>query len=81
MVANTSDSQIEGRQNETIEALARATDMPLAIVKEIYVTQHKAIEKDARIKTYVPVLTSSRVKNILHQRKLQQQQALQDTAA
>ena len=81
MVAPASDSRVEGRQNATIAALARETDMPLAVVKEIYVTQHTALEKDARVKTYLPVLTSSRVKHILHQRKQQLQQAMQDTAA
>ena len=81
MVATASDSRVEGRQNATIEALARETDMPLAVVKEIYVTQHSALEKDARVKTYLPVLTSSRVKHILHERKQQLQRAIQDDAA
>ena len=81
MVAHASDSRVEGRQNATIEALARETDMPVAVVEEIYVTQHSALEKDARVKTYLPVLTSSRVKHILYQRKQQLQQALRGDAA
>ena len=81
MVVKASDSRSTGRQNATIEALAKETDMPVAIVKEIYVTQHTQLEKDARVKTYLPVLTSSRVRHILHERKLQQAQDIQDSAA
>lgn len=81
MVIKTSDSQSVGHQNATIEALARETDMPVSIVKEIYVTQHSQLEKDARVKTYLPVLTRLRVKHILNERKLQSQQRLQGSAA
>ena len=69
MLLNQADSHSLGNQNATIEALARETDMPVAIVKEIYITQHQQLEKDARVKTYLPVLTSSRVKHILNDRK------------
>ena len=64
------DVNSAGHQLATIEALARETDMPVAIVKEIYVTQHRQLEQEARVKTYLPVLTSSRVKHILNERKL-----------
>jgi len=57
------------QQTATIEALARETDMPVAVVQEIYITQHRQLEKEARVKTYLPVLISSRVKHILNQRK------------
>jgi hypothetical protein len=62
-------SHAPGNQSATIEALARETDMPIAIVREIYVTEHSQLEKDARVKTYLPILTSSRVKHILNMRK------------
>ena len=65
------------QQLATIEALARETDMPVAVVKEIYVTQHHQLEREARVKTYLPVLTSSRVKHILNQRKLRDRQGPQ----
>jgi hypothetical protein len=65
-----------GNQSATIEALARETDMPVAIVKEIYVTQHRQLEQEARVKTYLPVLTSSRVKHILNERKLNERKQL-----
>jgi hypothetical protein len=70
MALKISDSSAAGNQHATIEAIARETDMPVAIVKEIYVTQHRQLEKEARVKTYLPVLTSSRVKHILNERKL-----------
>jgi hypothetical protein len=69
MLLKQTDSLSPGNQNAAIEALARETDMPVAIVKEIYVTQHRQLEKDARVKTYLSVLTSSRVKHILNDRK------------
>jgi len=69
MILKQADSYSPSNQNATIEALARETDMPIAIVKEIYITQHTQLEKDARVKTYLPVLTSSRVKHILNARK------------
>lgn len=75
MSLKQADSHSPGNQNATIEALARETDMPVAIVKEIYMTQHTALERDARVKTYLPVLTSSRVKHILNARKASRRDA------
>jgi Protein of unknown function (DUF3562) len=77
MALNTSDSNSSGNQHATIEALARETDMPIAIVKEIYVTQHRQLEQEARVKAYLPVLTSSRVKHILNERKLNERKQLE----
>lgn len=70
MPPDTSAPREAGNQNATIEAIARATGTPIDIVKEVYVTQHSQLEKEARVKTYLPVLTSSRVKHILNERKL-----------
>jgi hypothetical protein len=69
MVIEARDSRSAANQNATIEALARETDMPIAIVKEIYISQHTQLEQTARVKTYVPVLASSKVKHILNARK------------
>ena len=81
MLLKQADSQSPGNQNATIEALARETDMPIAIVKEIYITQHQQLEKGARVKTYLPVLTSSRVKHILNDRKAGRRGELQTGTA
>jgi len=69
MTFNHAGSRSPGDQDATIEALARETDMPIAIVKEVYVTQHTQLEKNARVKMYLPILISSKVKHILNQRK------------
>ena len=69
MIFKQARSVSPGDQNAAIEALARETNMPIAIVKEVYVTQHTQLEKNARVKTYLPILTSSRVKHILNARK------------
>jgi hypothetical protein len=45
-----------------IELLARETDMPLDLVQEIYVSEREKLERTARIKTFVPVLTHRHVK-------------------
>ena len=77
MDLDDADSYSPANQTATIEALARETDMPIAIVKEVYITQHTQLAKGARVKTYLPVLTSSRVKHILNERKAMRRQATQ----
>jgi hypothetical protein len=64
-----SDQAMNGQglesQESDIENLARETDMPVEIVHEIYSIEHAKLEQGARIKTYVPVLTRRRVKDLL----------------
>jgi Protein of unknown function (DUF3562) len=57
--------QAVANQESDIENLARETDMPVEIVHEIYNIEHAKLEQVARIKTYVPVLTRRRVKDLL----------------
>jgi len=45
-----------------IEMLAREADMPFELVHEIYVSEREKLERTARIKTFVPVLTHRHVK-------------------
>jgi hypothetical protein len=52
---------LAGRKSE-IEQLARETRMPLELVDEIYNIEHAKLDRIARIKTFVPVLTRRRVK-------------------
>ena len=49
-----------------IEQLARDTDTPLDKVEEIFAVEFSKLEEVARIKTYVSVFASRRVKTILH---------------
>jgi hypothetical protein len=48
-----------------IETLARDTDTPVAIVQEIYEAEHAKLDRTARIKTFISVLTHRRVKELL----------------
>jgi hypothetical protein len=53
------------RESE-IELLARETGTPIDTVEEIYRVERDKLERSARIKTYVSVLTHRRVKALLH---------------
>jgi hypothetical protein len=52
-----------------IESLARETDMPVAVVQQIYTSERAKLERTARIKTYVPVLIHRQVKALLRQQR------------
>jgi hypothetical protein len=52
-----------------IENLARETDLPVALVQQIYVHERAKLEKTARIKIYLPVLIHRHVKELLRQVK------------
>lgn len=55
-----------------IETLARETHSPLQLVEKIYTAERAKLEKTARIKTYVPVLTHRHVKQLLRERQVSQ---------
>jgi hypothetical protein len=50
-----------------IELLARETDMPRELVAKLYSSERAKLERTARIKTYVPVLTHRHVKALLRE--------------
>jgi Protein of unknown function (DUF3562) len=52
-------------QESDIESLARETRTPVRAVQEIYQLEHAKLERNAKIKTYVPVLARRRVKDLL----------------
>jgi Protein of unknown function (DUF3562) len=60
---NSSDAIAE------IETLARETEMPVALVQRIYVSERAKFERTARIKIYLPVLVHRHVKQLLRQVK------------
>ena len=64
-----SDSADSSAESE-MESLARETDMPVEIVNEVYRRERAKIERTARIKTYVPVLTHRHVKELLRERRI-----------
>jgi hypothetical protein len=55
------DSQVQA----TIEALARELDLPFEQVASVYRRQVAALESGARIKNFVPILVSQRVRQEL----------------
>lgn len=63
------DEPIKTDAAAEIETLARETDMPLALVRQIYVTESAKLEQTARIKIYLPVLIHRHVKTLLRQVK------------
>jgi Protein of unknown function (DUF3562) len=61
----TSNPPSTDAREPEFEMLARETDTPLDMVREIYRTERDKLERSARIKTYVPVLAHRRVKALL----------------
>ena len=65
-----SDQRVQHSTDAELERLARETDMPVALVEEIYTSERAKLEKTARIKTFVPVLVHRQVKALLRERRL-----------
>jgi hypothetical protein len=63
------DSNFQNDTAAEIELLARETDSPVTLVEKIYTAERAKLEKSARIKTYVPVLTHRHVKQLLRERR------------
>lgn len=60
---------VPGVPHKAIESLARELDLPLEQVEKVYREQAAAIEADARIKQFVPVLVARRVRSELRREK------------
>ena len=69
-VAAANSDSAEFTAESEMESLARETDVPVEIVNEIYHRERAKIERTARIKTYVPVLTHRHVKELLRERRI-----------
>jgi hypothetical protein len=63
----TIQAEKDSRQSD-IERLARETAVPIETVHEIYEIEHARLSTEARIKTFVGVLTRRRVKEFLEAR-------------
>jgi hypothetical protein len=50
-----------------IEQLSRETHTPRALVESLYTTELAKLERNARIKTYIPVLIHRNVKALLRE--------------
>ncbi len=53
--------------NADIELLSRETQMPRALVATLYTAELAKLERNARIKTYIPVLIHRHVKALLRE--------------
>jgi hypothetical protein len=53
------------RTQQAIEALARETDSSVEHVRELYEIEHAKLDADARVKTFVSVIATRLVRNVL----------------
>jgi hypothetical protein len=53
--------------NADIELLSRETQMPRALVARLYTAELAKLERNSRIKTYIPVLIHRHVKALLRE--------------
>jgi hypothetical protein len=60
---------VERPTDAEVESLARETNTPVELVREIYCVERAKLDKKARIKTYVPVLVHRYVKDLLRDRR------------
>ena len=54
------------KQQQAIEALARESDASVEHVRELYEMEHARLNSQARVKTFVAVIATRLVRNVLH---------------
>jgi hypothetical protein len=54
------------RHAQVIEALARESSAPVDHVRELFETEHARLQADARVQTFVSVIATRLVRNVLH---------------
>jgi hypothetical protein len=54
------------RHSQVIETLARENSAPVEHVRELFETEHARLHADARVKTFVSVIATRLVRNVLH---------------
>ena len=59
------------RHEQVIEALARETEAPVEHVRELFEAEHSRLSSAARVKTFVSVIATRLVKNVLHAERIQ----------
>jgi hypothetical protein len=65
MINDSMDAQILAQEQWAIELLARETNTAIAKVQEIFLSEYAKIAPDAHVKSFLPLLTSNRVRAIL----------------
>jgi hypothetical protein len=54
------------RNQQFIETLAKESLAPIDHVRELFETEHARLESEARVKTFVSVIATRLVRNVLH---------------
>ena len=67
-MAAKSTPQSQTKHESTIEALAHETGLPVSHIHELYFGEHAKLDAQARIKNYLPVITRTRVREIVRKR-------------
>jgi hypothetical protein len=71
MTNDSTDTQILSQEQRAIEALARDTRTAVVKVQEIFLTEYRKLAANARIRSYLPLLTSNSVRTILDAKNAQ----------
>ena len=64
---NAKDARILSQSQRGIKVLARETHTTLATVQEVFLCEYNKLAAAAHIKSYLPLVTSNRVREILEQ--------------
>jgi hypothetical protein len=65
MANDSVDARILSQERRSIELLARSTDTAIGTVQEVFLSEYRRLAATARIKSYLPLLTSNGVRGIL----------------
>ena len=58
------------RHQQVIEALAKESRAPVDHVRKLYETEHARLDADARVKTFVSVIATRLVRNVLNSERV-----------
>lgn len=64
-MATSQDVQMETRHVAVIEAIAKETNRPIGEVTELYTAEISRLQSDARIRDFLVVLASKKVRDVL----------------
>lgn len=59
------DAELLQREQRCIELLSHGTHTAIGTVQQVFLTEYHRLEKAARIKSYLPLLTINSVRGIL----------------
>lgn len=61
-----SEPELESGHVKAIEALAKEINRPVEMVSDIFISELESLKSNARIQDYLIVLTSKKVREVLH---------------